>query len=135
MSAAKVFFDTNLLLYLLSGEATKAEKAEVLLAAGGIVNVQVLNEFASVATRKLAMTVAEIRDVLGTIQAVCPVLPVDIETHELALDLTEGYRFSIYDGLILAAALRAGCTTVYTEDLRHGQRIDRLVVQNPFVDC
>ena len=56
MSAADCFFDTNVLLYLLSKDAAKADRAEALLATGGIVSVQVLNEFASVATRKLAMT-------------------------------------------------------------------------------
>jgi predicted nucleic acid-binding protein len=132
MSVARVFFDTNLLLYLLPEEPAKAERAEALLAAGGIVSVQVLNEFASVATRKLEMTMPETRDVLATIRAVCQVRPIDIETHELALDLAERYRFSLYDSLILAAALRAGCAVLYTEDLQHGQKVDRLVIQNPF---
>jgi predicted nucleic acid-binding protein len=132
MSAAEVFFDTNLLLYLLSDEAAKAQKAEELLASGGVISVQVLNEFASVAIRKLAMTVAGTRDVLATIRAVCRVRPVDVETHELALDLVERYQFSLYSSLILAAAARAGCAVLYTEDLQHGQQVGRLLVQNPF---
>ena len=58
----KFFFDTNVLLYLLSADATKADRAEELLKdQGGIVNVQVLNEFVNVATRKLAMSFAEVR--------------------------------------------------------------------------
>ncbi|MGA8419687.1 MAG: PIN domain-containing protein, partial [Pseudolabrys sp.] len=73
MSAADSFFDTNVLLYLLSKDAAKADLAEALLATGGVVSVQVLNEFASVATRKLAMTIPEIREVLSTIRAVCNV--------------------------------------------------------------
>jgi predicted nucleic acid-binding protein len=132
MTAADVFFDTNILLYLLSGEAVKADRAEALLAGGGVISVQVLNEFAAVATRKLGLTMAETRDVLGTIRAVCRVVAIDADTHDLALDLAERHRFSIYDGLIVAAAQRAGCKTLYTEDLQHGQRIDRLTIRNPF---
>jgi predicted nucleic acid-binding protein len=132
MSEADSFFDTNVLLYLLSKDATKADRAEELLASGGVVSVQVLNEFASVATRKLAMTIPEIREILSTIRAVCIVKPLDIETHDLGLDIGERYGFSIYDGLIVAAALRAECVILYTEDLQQGQMIEKLQIRNPF---
>jgi predicted nucleic acid-binding protein len=132
MSAADCFFDTNVLLYLLSKDAAKADRAEALLATGGIVSVQVLNEFASVATRKLAMTIPEIREILSTIRAVCVVRSLDIETHELGLEMAERYGFSIYDGLIVAAAVRAGSAILYTEDLQQGQVIDQVTIQNPF---
>ena len=131
MSAADCFFDTNVLLNLLSKDAAKADRAEALLATGGIVSVQVLNEFASVA-RKLAMTIAEIREILSTMRAVCLVRSLDIETHELGLEMAERYGFSIYDGLIVAAAVSAGCAILYTEDLQQGQVIDQLTIQNPF---
>ncbi|MGH6932028.1 MAG: PIN domain-containing protein [Dongiaceae bacterium] len=132
MGAADAFFDTNVLLYLLSADSAKADRAEALLAGGGVVSVQVLNEFASVAARKLGLEIAAIREVLATVRAVCGVKPVDIETHDLALDLAERWGFSIYDCLIVAAALRAGCKTVYSEDLQPGQRIDKLTIRNPF---
>jgi predicted nucleic acid-binding protein len=132
MSEADSFFDTNVLLYLLSKEAAKADRAEALLASGGTISVQVLNEFAAVASRKLAMSISEIREVLSTVRAICAVKPLDIETHELALDMAERHRFSIYDGLIVAAAVRAGCTVLYTEDLQHGQMIEKLQIRNPF---
>lgn len=131
MSAAD-FFDTNVLLYLLSADAAKAERAEQLVAAGGIVSVQVLNEFAAVAARKLAMRIAEIKIVLSSVRALCTVKPLDVATHELGLDLAERYRYSVYDSLILAAALRADCSTIYSEDFRHGQKIERLTIVNPF---
>jgi len=134
MNEADSFFDTNVLLYLLSKDAAKADRAEVLLASGGVVSVQVLNEFVSVATRKLAMTIPEIREILSTIRTVCIVKPLDIETHELGLDMAERYGFSIYDGLIVAAAVHARCTILYTEDLQQGQVIDQLVIQNPFAE-
>jgi predicted nucleic acid-binding protein len=132
MSEANSFFDTNVLLYLLSKDVTKADRAEVLLASGGVVSVQVLNEFASVASRKLVMTISEIREILSTIRALCLVKPLDIETHELGLDMAERYGFSIYDGLIVAAAVRAGCKILYTEDLQQEQVIDQLTIRNPF---
>lgn len=134
MSGADSFFDTNVLLYLLSKDAAKADRAEALLASGGVVSVQVLNEFASVASRKLAMTIPEIREFLSTIRTVCIVKPLDIETHELGLEMAERYRFTIYDGLIVAAAVLAGCVVLYTKDLQHGQLIDRLTIRNPYFD-
>lgn len=134
MSAADAFFDTNVLLYMLSADAVKADRAEALIAGGGVVSVQVLNEFASVASRKLGMAFGDIREILATVRAVCAVRPVDIETYELGLELAERLRFSVYDGLIVAAALRAGCATLYTEDLHHGQTIDQLKIRNPFTD-
>ena len=87
MSATDVFFDTNVLLYLLSEDEARANRAEALIAGGGTVSVQVLNEFVAVATRKLGMTLTETREMLSTIRAVCAVKPVDIETHDLGLDL------------------------------------------------
>ena len=133
MSATKVFFDTNVLLYLLSGDAAKADRAEALVIVGGVISVQVLNEFASVASRKLGMSWAEIREVLDTIRAVCRVEPITLETHDRGFALSERYGFSIYDSMILASALLAGCDLVFTEDLQDGQDIDgRLTVRNPF---
>jgi predicted nucleic acid-binding protein len=132
MSVAEIFFDTNVILYLLSEEAAKANRAEEIIASGGIISLQVLNEFAAVASRKLAMEFGEIREVLATVRAVCTIKPVDIETHELGLDLAQRYRFSVYDALIVAAALRAGCKILYTEDLRHNQRIEGLTIRNRF---
>ncbi len=133
MRGTESFFDTNILLYLLSGESDKAYHAEAVLAHGGTISVQVLNEFAAVATRKLGLSYAEIREVLEPIRAVCAVVPLTPETHDLGLHLAERYRFSLYDALIVAAALLAGCGTLYSEDLQDGQSIDgRLVVHNPF---
>jgi len=130
---AEVFFDTNILLYLLSGDTSKACRAEELIASCGVISVQVLNEFVAVAVRKHALEIDEIREILSTVRRLCVVRPVDIETHELALDLAEARHFSIYDALIIAAALRSACTILYSEDLQHNQRIEKLTIRNPFV--
>lgn len=126
------FFDSNVLLYLASPAPEKNARAATLLAAGGVISVQVLNEFAVVCLNKFGKTHAEIRRTLQNIRALCLVRPVDIETHELGLGIAERYRFHIFDSLIVAAALRAGCTTLYTEDLHHGQVVDGLTIRNPF---
>jgi predicted nucleic acid-binding protein len=133
MPATEVFFDTNVLLYLVSSDVVKADKAEALLAVGGHISVQVLNEFASVAVRKRAMTWEAITDVLGVVRAVCHVHPLTVEAHDRACHIAQKYGFSFYDSLIVASALLADCSALYSEDLDSGQRIDRqLTVRNPF---
>jgi predicted nucleic acid-binding protein len=132
MSAADIFFDTNVLLYLVSGDTAKANRAEELLMSGGSISVQVLNEFASVANRRYAIEIAKVREILAVVRTVCAVKPLEVETHELGLELAERYRYSIYDSMIVAAALRAGCSTLFSEDFQDGQKIDRLTIVNPF---
>lgn len=133
MSAANVFFDTNILLYLLSEDAAKADRSEDLLADGGVISAQVLNEFAAVASRKLGLAWPEIRELLGTAQSLCRVEPLTIATHERGLALAERYGFAVYDSLIVSAALLAGCSVLWTEDLQDGQQVDdQLTVKNPF---
>jgi predicted nucleic acid-binding protein len=127
------FFDTNVLLYLLSADAGKADRAEELLVAGGTVSVQVLNEFASVALRKLGMSHGEVREALDAIRTVCQVMPLTLETHDKALRVAERYGYSFYDALILGAAQLAGCRRVYSEDMHAEQVIDgELAIVNPF---
>jgi len=131
MTANRAFFDTNILLYLLSDD-TKADKAEALIAMGGVVSVQVLNEFASVAFRKLKMTWSEIREILATIRGICEVIPVTVEIHEAGLPIAERYGLSLYDSLILAAAAKAECRIVYSEDMQDGQVLQNITICNPF---
>ena len=133
MQETDVFFDTNVVLYLLSGDTAKADIAEELLAIGGMISVQVLNEFASVASRKLKMSWPEISDVLTQVRLVCAVEPLSVATHERALAVAERYRLSLYDALIVSAALLAGCKTLYSEDMQDGQVIERqITIRNPF---
>ena len=132
MNGGDGFFDTNVLLYLLSADTAKADRAEEVLALGGTISVQVLNEFAALASRKLRMSWREVREVLAQIRAVCTVVPVTIETHEQALRIAERYGLSIYDALIVSAALLAGCKTLHSEDMQGGQIIERrLTISNP----
>lgn len=133
MSVAERFLDTNVLIYLLSGDDSKADIAERELNAGGTVSVQVLNEFASVASRKLKMSIAEIREVLAVIREACKTVPISEETHDLGLQVVERYGLSIYDGMIVASALLAGCNTIVSEDMQDAQILaGKLAVRNPF---
>jgi predicted nucleic acid-binding protein len=134
MTAVESFFDTNVALYLLSADPVKADRAEELLAAGGKISVQVLNELAAVARRKLGMPWGEIREITTQIRAIVQVVPLTIETHDRGAQIAESIGLSIYDATIVASALLAGCAVLYTEDLQDGRVIDgQLTIRNPFV--
>ncbi len=127
------FIDTNVLAYLASGDAAKADRAEQVVAAGGRISVQVLNELANVARRKMGLSWAETHDFLGAVRAMLPVEPLTLEAHEQGLALAERYGLSIYDAMIVAAALLAGCDLLWSEDMQHGLVIEgRLRIANPF---
>lgn len=127
------FFDTTVLIYTISKADPRSTVAEGLLAAGGHISVQVLNEFAAVARRKLNMPWDEIADALAAIRALCePPTPLTVELHKSALKLAALHRYHIYDALILAAALQSGCSTLYSEDMQDGQKIGPLTIRDPF---
>lgn len=87
MSDAEVFFDTNVVPYLLSADLAKAGRAEELLAVGGIISVQVPNECIAVASRMLRMRWPEIREVLAQVRQVCSVEPLTVDTHEQGMQV------------------------------------------------
>jgi predicted nucleic acid-binding protein len=127
------FADTNVLLYLLSADQTKADVAELLLAGRVIVSLQVLNEFAHVARRKSHMPWPQITELLALLRQRCDVRPLTLAVHESALLLVQRHALAWYDALIVAAALDAGCDTLYSEDMQDGLRIaSALTIRNPF---
>ena len=131
---AKDFLDTNVLIYAVAKDDTRASTAEALLASGGMISVQSLNEFVSVARRKLGMSWKEVKEFLELVGILCPKpVPVSVDTHKAALVIAEKYGYGIYDALIASAAIEAGCKTLYSEDLQDGQIINRqLTIRNPF---
>jgi len=122
------------LIYAVGKNDPRASRAEALLAGGGIVSIQSLNEFVSVARRKLGMPWKEVKEMLDIICVLCPdPVPISLDTHRGAVAIAEKYGYSIYDALIASAALEAGCKTLYSEDLQDGQIINRqLTIRNPF---
>ena len=105
-----------------------------MLLSGGVVSVQVLNEFTSVARRKLQMPWAEVAEAVEAFLVLCPTpVPVTLEIHTAALAIAQKLGCNIYDALVVAAALDAGCATLYSEDFQDGQKIaGKLKVRNPF---
>ena len=127
-----VFIDSNVILYLLSGDSAKANRAEAILGKGGIISVQVLNEVTSVCLRKLTMTWEEIETVLLAVKAACDVVPLTLESHEKAVQISKRYQLSFYDSHICASAILSGTKIVLSEDMQNGMKIDAIVVKNPF---
>jgi predicted nucleic acid-binding protein len=131
---ARPFFDTTILIYAVSEGDARTAVAEKLLDTGGSLSVQVLNEFAAVAKKKLKMSWAEIADALDAIRTLCePAAALTIEIHDAGREIAARYGYHIYDALILAAALTAGCDVVYSEDMQDGQKIGGVTIRNPFV--
>ena len=129
----RAFLYTNVILYTASADATKAARAEALLEVGGLISVQVLNEIANVARRKMALAWPEVQSFLDTVRALCEIAPLTLETHLQGLALSERYGLSVYDATIVAAALEGGCGTLWSEDMHNGLvGDDRLVIRDPF---
>lgn len=127
------FFDSNVLLYVASSEPAKAERVEKLIASGGTISVQVLNEIANVAQRKMRLSWVETRAFLSSLRGLLSVEPVTVDTHERGLEIAERYGLSVYDALIAASALLADCATLWSEDMHDTLLIDsRLRIRNPF---
>ncbi len=127
------FVDTNILVYLASGDKAKADRAEKIVAGGAAISVQVLNELANVARRKMRLSWTDTNAFLAMLRGLLTVHPVTIETHEAGLALAERYGLAIYDALIVAAALHADCDTLWSEDMQHGMALDEgLRIVNPF---
>jgi predicted nucleic acid-binding protein len=128
------FIDTNVLLYQVSTDPDKATRTEALVREGGTISVQVLNELANVARRKMGLAWAEVRSLINTVRALLDVVPLDTGIHEMGLRLCERYGFSVYDGMIVAAAIHSGCDVLWSEDMQDGLRVEgALTIRNPFV--
>lgn len=128
------FFDTNILVYAQQA-AGKADRARALFAGGGKISVQVLNEFTAVSRRKQGRDWGEIAEAISDVLAVVdPPLALTLDLHRAARTLAQDNRLSFYDALIVAAAIEAGCDTLYTEDMQHGRTFGGLTIVNPFVE-
>jgi predicted nucleic acid-binding protein len=131
--SADAFLDTNIIVYFSADEGAKTKHSTSLILAGGIVSVQVLNEFANVARKKQRLSWPEIETVIMAVKTCCEVVPVTLETHELGVTLARRHNFSVYDAMIVAAAQLAGCRTLYSEDMRDGHAVGGLRIENPYL--
>ena len=130
----RVFFDSNILVYAFSRDP-RAERAQELLQAGGVVGIQCLNEFVNVGLNKLKLSWREVHAALETIRGLCEIeAPIDMILHEGGLAIAQRYRLRIYDALIVAAALATGCPILWSEDMQDGLVVEgRLRISNPFL--
>ena len=126
------FADTNVVLYLLD-DGPKADRAEQILRQGPLISVQVLNESLVNCRRKAGLDWEETGAFLAGVQALCPVVDLTLQAHEVGRALAQRYGFAVYDAMIVAAALIAGCSTLYSEDMQDGLLVEgQLRIVNPF---
>jgi predicted nucleic acid-binding protein len=129
----KAFFDTNILVYSFS-EDEKRPVALAALADGGVISVQVLNELTNVLRKKQKRDWPTIESALSVLKLRFPdIVPLTAQLHEASLPLARDHGLTIYDALIIAAAMEAGCDTLFSEDLQHGRVFGRVTIQNPFL--
>jgi len=129
----RTFFDTNILVYAFTTDP-RSEAARACLAAGGSIAVQSLNEFAAVARRKLKMSWPELRASVHNLRRLCWVVPpLDLGMHRRGLAIAERYELGVFDAMLIASAIEAGCETLLSEDMHDGLVVGgALTIRNPF---
>jgi predicted nucleic acid-binding protein len=140
MSAVE-FFDTNIFIYLFDDtDPDKQATAERLITLAisenkGCISFQVVQETLHILTRKFARTVPPEVAIEILQHSLLPLWQVQpsVALYTRAINLQDRYQYSFYDSLIIAAALEAGCTRLYSEDMQHGQTIEGLTLFNPFL--
>ncbi len=126
------FADTNVVLYLLD-DGPKADRAEAILRQGPRISVQVLNEAMVNCRRKAGLSWEDTGAFLEGVRSLCRVEDLTVQTHLVGRALAEKYRLSVYDAMIVSAALLAGCTTLWSEDMHNGLLVeDQVRIRNPF---
>ncbi len=129
---AKFFLDTNIVVYLLSGDSEKSNKAEQLVMAYPIISTQVANEFANVCLKKMKFTKEETQALVKSLLNACQTISVSVETIHKAMQLSNRYALSYWDSLIVAAAVLSDATLLYSEDMQQGLEIETITIVNPF---
>ena len=138
--SVKCFLDTNLFIHQLEAlDGDKTAVADRIISAGienrnACISFQVVQECLNTALRKaeIPLSTDEMRAYLESVLAPLFRVRASIPLYNRALGVQARYRYGFYDALIIAAALDAGCTRLYTEDMQGGQRIEGLTIENPF---
>jgi predicted nucleic acid-binding protein len=136
MRASGDFLDSNVLCYLFGNDDAKADRAGELLANRPTISVQVLAEICNVASRKTRRSWAEIEEIIGTVSELCDILPLTLDVQAQARAIAARTGYTIYDAQILAAAGKADCSRVWSEDMHQGHRVEAfgmtVEIGNPF---
>jgi predicted nucleic acid-binding protein len=129
----KIFLDSNILIYAIGKDKYKKNISIGLIKKRPLISTQVLNEISNIMTKKLTLPYQDIHKIIDSIIQKCEIKTIDIFTIKMALDISEKYKYSYYDSLIISSALESNCNTLYTEDMRSGQIINNLLkIINPF---
>jgi len=129
----KVLLDSNIILYGFGREKTKKEIVKNLIRERPLLTTQVINEVLNVLIKKFNFSIDEVKEVLNFLRTKTEIILVNLYTIDIALTVKERYNFSYWDSLIIASALENGCRILYTEDMQHGQVIEKtLTIKNPF---
>ena len=135
------FLDTNVFIYSLERlDERKADKADRLIETGiatgnATISFQVVQEFLNTAIRKaeVSLTTDEMKMYLNSVLTPLYRVQPSKMLYQNALEIQGRFRFSFYDSLIIAAALEANCIILFSEDMQHGQKIEGLTIENPFI--
>ncbi|MFZ1766103.1 MAG: PIN domain-containing protein [Candidatus Nitrotoga sp.] len=131
----KVFVDSNVVIYGLNATLPQYTIAMELLLQRPVISVQVINETINVQVRKLKRSLADAQEVAVFLIESCEVISLEPQDILQAIELTRQYSLSHWDALIVATALRAGCSVLYSEDMHHGLWVTpTLQILNPFMD-
>lgn len=129
----KAFFDSNVLIYALSDDVDKAERAWTVLDKGGVISVQVLNEFVSVSRGKFKIPWPDVETALGGIHRLgLTIASLTPAVQARAVEIARDHHLHIYDATIVASAMDSGCDVLWSEDMSDGHRLDGLTIRNPF---
>ncbi len=131
-----VTVDTNIAFYALAQEGEKSLRAKKVLASAAFLSVQLLNEYAFAARRKLRRDWADITHDINLLRTIIPdIYSIDNAANQAALRLAEHFQLAFYDALMLAVALANGAVTFYSEDMQHGMILNnQLTIINPFLE-
>jgi predicted nucleic acid-binding protein len=131
--STRPFLDTNVLVYAFAAGDPRQAAAEEALSKGGVISVQVLNEFVNVSSRKLGLSWREIEQRVAVLTMLLGVpAPLTIDEHIMARKIARTRKIGFYDALIIAAALSCDCDELLSEDFQADARFGRLRVKNPF---
>ena len=135
MKDNKVFLDTNILLYCYANDepSKKSIALEVAATPQTFISIQVVKETCNILRKKIKLPWQEIEWVIDEIEANNEIVQVKLTTIRKAILLADRYKLQWFDSIIIAAALDANCSILYSEDLQNGFKIEHLEIRNPFV--
>jgi predicted nucleic acid-binding protein len=133
MNDNAISVDTNILIYLYDSSEKKRSIAENILAKSPKISTQVISEYINVTRRLLSLSKIDVLTQCAALLKDCEIIPVSSGTLTVAAGLIHKYDLQIFDAIIVASALEASCSVLYSEDMQHGLVIDNLTILNPFV--